>query len=422
MSDTKSVQPTIVKAGAVFDGVGPDLRGPTEILVIDGRIAEIDGTVSRPDGAETIDLSDRTVSPGFIDCHIHSELTPTRLLGTVHTESSAMKSLFALKGLKEMLDSGFTTVRDASGLDESNSTVDLKRAIDIGLIDGPRMLVAPHMLSGTAGHGEAPPLDSFYHRPWGGIVDGVDPIRAKVRHEVLIGADWIKVSLSGFFGFRRGDGPEEICWTQDELNACVETARDYGVHTMVHALGDESVRRSVKSGARSIEHASLASAETVKMIEDAGTYVVPTWIVTELFQSGAVTDVHKMPSGEGPPPEMPQVGIFLMGDQLAETQKHIAASDVKIAFGSDAGGFPHGEAWREFVAMVNGGISPLRALRAGMSTAAELLELPDHGQLKPGMVADIVAMQGDPLKDIEATGRVDFVMKQGAIHRRSDGA
>jgi imidazolonepropionase-like amidohydrolase len=414
-------RPTVLRAGAAFDGVSGTLRGPTEVLVIDGRIAEIDGSVSRPDGVEVVELGDRTLSPGFIDCHIHSQLTPERMLGTFYQESSAMKGLFALKSLRDMLNAGFTTVRDAASLDEEFSTVDLKRAVERGLVAGPRMIVCPHMLSGTSGHGETGVSDPSFHRPAIGVVDGADAIRTKVRQEVFGGADWIKVSLSGFFGFRPGDGPEEMAWTQAELDACVEAARDLGLDTCVHALGDESVKRTVRSGARSVEHASLASQEALDMVVEAGVYLVPTMLPIELFLSGAVVDVSG-PAGDAPKGPRPTFGLFAYDEQLAEVQHRIAASDAMIAFGSDAGGFPHGEAWMEFRAMVRSGMTTLRALRAGTSVAGELLRRPDLGRLTEGATADVVAMVGDPLADIEATSRVEFVMQQGRVHRRLDGA
>lgn len=410
--------PIVIRADSVFDGVDLRTSAETEILVIDGRIAELGDRVPRPDGAGEVDLRGYTVSPGFIDAHVHSELTLDRMLGIFHTESSALKALQALPGLRHMLDAGFTTVRDCGGLDDQYSTVALKQGQALGLIRGPEMLVAPHILGGTGGHAESPDLDPCYRTIGKGVIDGPDAIRAKTREEILGGADWIKVALTGFFGLRAGDGPEDISWSEAELRACVEAAADYGKDVAVHALGDASIIRAVRAGARSIEHATLVELATLDAIEASGVFVVPTMRVVRDFLSGAVVDVHD-PSGAAVT-ERPRFGLFAYDDKLAEVQHRIASSDVKIVYGSDTGGKPPMDAWQEFTAMVGYGVSPVRALRSATSVAAEMLRRPDLGALRVGATANIIAMAGDPIADITATSRVSFVMQRGTVHRRPE--
>ncbi|HWH26308.1 MAG TPA: amidohydrolase family protein [Pseudolysinimonas sp.] len=409
-------RPVVIRAAALFDGEDMRERPATEILVIDGRIAELGDTVPRPDDVEVIDLTGYTVSPGFIDAHVHSGLTLDRMLSTFYTESSVLKALHSLPGLAGMLNTGFTTVRDLGGLDTEYATVGLKKGIELGLITGPRMIVAPHIMSGTSGHGEPPQLDSEFRIRVRGVVDGPDAIRGRVREEILNGADWIKVALTGFFGDRPGEGHGHMSWTLAELEACVEAARDLDVDVAVHAISDESVKRAIQAGVRSIEHGSLMSQETLDLAEETGTYLVPTMrIIRDMF-SGAVVSVNEVQDGNEA--GLPTDGIFALKDDLLESQALIAQSNAKVVYGSDASGKSPLDLWGEFTAMVEYGVDPLRALRSATTLAAEMLRRPDLGALRVGALADVIALDGDPLTDIDATHRVTFVMKEGVVHKR----
>ena len=407
-------RPIVLAAGAAFDGDGPNLLGPTEISVAGGRIAAIGRAVPLLDGSIRIELGARTLAPGLIDAHVHCEMTPDRLLETFFRESSVLKALYAVTPMRTLLHSGFTTVRDCASLDPGFGTVDLRQAQERGLIEGPRLIVCPHMLSATGGHGDFAAL-----RPGVGreeyvcVGDGVDGVQLAVRRQARAGADWIKLAASGGFAGSGNDDPEHVTYSQQELCVAVETAADLGLRVAVHCYGDEAVRRSVRAGARSIEHASLASDATLERARDAGTYILPTmYFIQDRLR--ALDDPER---AAAMPPRM-RARFERHRERLVERQQAIVASGVKLALGSDAGPFPHADNWREFEALVAAGASTLQALRAGTSVAAELLELPDRGRLRVGGVADIVALDGDPLLDISAVGRVEFVMQAGTIIRQ----
>jgi len=407
-------RPTVISADAAFDGHGPALLGPTQILVIDGRIAEVGPGVDVPEDATRVNLGRRTLAPGLIDAHVHCQMTPERLLETFFDESSALKALYAVKPMRSLLHQGFTTVRDCASLDPGFGTVDLRRAQERGLIEGPRMIVCPHMVSSTGGHGDFAGLRPGLGRDeYVCVADGVDGVQLAVRRQARAGADWIKLAASGGFAGSGNDDPEHVTYSERELRAAVETAGDLGLHVAVHCYGDEAVRRSVVAGARSIEHASLASDDTLERARESGTYILPTMH----FIQDRLRALDDPPRAAAMPRHM-RVRFERYRDRLVDRQRAIVMSGVTLALGSDAGPFPHADNWREFEALVAAGASALQALRAGTSVAADLLELPDYGRLRQNAVADIVALDGDPLDDIAAVGRVAFVMQGGRIVRQ----
>jgi len=407
-------RPTIVSAERSFDGVGPRLAGRTEVLVADGRIQAVGDGLALPSDAHVVELPPGMVlAPGFIECHVHVQMTPERRLATFYQESSAMKTLHALAPLRSLLWHGFTTIRDASSQDIFFGTVDLKLAIEKGLIVGPRMLVCPNMLCGTGGHNDISGyVDSYFAQPLMGVSDGVEGVYRKVREQIRGGADWIKVSITGSFGGHPTEGPLQVTSSKEEMEAYVHAAGDFGLQVCVHAYGDDGVRRAVEAGARSIEHATLATEETLAMMADRGTYLVPTIFLFE-------NEFRRLddPEVARSVPRYAYDRFMAFREQIEATREIIGRSDVDVAFGSDAGPFSHDDANQEFGAMVRAGMTPLRALRGATSIAAEMLERPDIGRLAAGCSADLVAMSGDPLEDISATERVAFVMKQGCIYR-----
>ncbi|HTX07337.1 MAG TPA: amidohydrolase family protein [Solirubrobacteraceae bacterium] len=406
-------RPIALRADAAFDGDGPALLGPTQILVLAGRIVAIGPEVDVPEEAIRLDLGDRTLAPGLIDAHVHCEMTPERLLETFFAESSVLKALYAVKPMRTLLYQGFTTVRDCASLDPGFGTLDLRLAQQRGLIEGPKMIVCPHMLSATGGHGDFAALrPGLGQEEYVCVADGVDGVQLAVRRQARAGADWIKLAASGGFAGSGNDDPEHVTYTERELRAAVETAADLGLHVAVHCYGDEAVRRSVVAGARSIEHASLASDDTLELARNTGTYILPTMHFIQ-DRLRALDDPER---ARAMPPHM-RVRFERYRDRLLDRQQAIVTSGVRIALGSDAGPFPHADNWREFEALVAAGASPLQALRAGTSVAADLLELPDRGRLREGDTADIVAFDGDPLLDISVLGRVEFVMQAGRILR-----
>ena len=397
----------VLICGNVFDGISETLTGPAEILVQDNRIAQIARTVERPPGARVLDLSDRTVSPGFIDTHVHLTMDAATLAQQT-LQSSAAKALKGLSLAREYMQYGFTSLRDLGSVDPEWPTVDLRNALRAGLVDGPRLFVAAHILSASAGHGD---LRGFYAGRWNlpvsTLADDTGSIRALVRRERTFGSDWIKTANTGGY-FSPGDDPARLTWFDAELEALTATARQLGMPLAVHTGAAEGCKQAVRAGVRSLEHAYLIDADGIEMAEQAGTYIVPTMQMTQ-------EDLHSLEAGT-----LPAQAVWKFQrdtERILESQRLLAGSGVKIAYGTDCGMFPFSHGILEFQAMVKAGLSSVRSLQAGTSVAAELLGRDDLGVLAPGKLADIVAMPGDPIADIAATAKVDFVMKDGVVFR-----
>jgi imidazolonepropionase-like amidohydrolase len=409
-----STSGTLITGAKVWDGISAQ-AAPGEVLVVDGRIQRVADAIEAPPGARVVDLSGHTLTPGFMDCHVHVTLAPPVGL-MMALESSNAKTLKSLPRLRALLMNGFTTIRDLGCGDVDYPTIDLRNAVADGIIEGPRMVVAPHMISARGGHGDFSGMvaDEYQGccRPLElAAADGGDEIRTRVRQEIRAGADWIKFAATGGFA-SPSDDPGHATYSQEEMNVLVATAADLHIPVTPHSYGDEGIQRAVRAGVRSIEHGNLASPETMRMMQDAGVFMVPT---QHTILSGARRD-----EGDALWAAMPEHSRRKMQKYrgaLLDAAEHLAASDVRIAFGTDAGMFPHEDNWREFPMMVSTGITPLRALRAATSAAAELLQLDDLGVIAEGKTADLTAMPGDPFADIDVTGQVDFVMKDGVIYK-----
>lgn len=398
---------TVLVCGRMFDGTAEELTGPTEISIEGTRITSIRRSVNRPPGAQVIDLSDRTVSPGFIDTHVHLTMDAAHLVQQT-LESSASKALKGLSLAHEYMSYGFTTLRDLGSVDPEWPTIDLRNAINAGFVEGPRLVVAAHILSASAGHGD---LRGFYNPRWNlpvsAIADNAGSIKALVRREHTFGSDWIKTTNTGGY-FSAGDDPARVTWFDDEMEALTSTAYQLGMPVAVHTGAAEGCKQAIRFGARSIEHAYLIDSEALEMAEQIGSYIVPTMQMTQ-------EDLQELQAGTLP---CQAVWKFRRDNQnILKSQRLLAGSQVKIAYGTDCGMFPFSHGILEFQAMVKAGISPARALKAATSIAAELLGRDDLGVLAPGKLADIVAMPGDPIADIRATAKVDFVMKDGIVYR-----
>jgi imidazolonepropionase-like amidohydrolase len=390
---------TVVIAERCWDGLAGGLLGRRQVLVRDGRILQIDTRVPRPAGAEIVDLGEMVLLPGLIDCHVH----------LAQAASAAREALAAVPVLRTLLDHGFTTVRDLGARSPAHTMVAVRDAVASGILPGPRMYVAPRMISARGGHGDTTAPDSPGET--GALADGVDEIVRTVREQARDGADWIKFAATGGM-LSTFDHPHHVGYTEREMTALIGAARDRGLPTAAHAYGDEGVRRALRAGVTTIEHAELCSEETLAMIAASGRPVVPTMYTGYLHVD--LLDDDDFWIGK---PAGSRDKVAREADGIRAGLTRIARSDLTLAFGTDAGMFDHADNWREFPSLVRSGLSPLRALRAATTVAADLLGRPDLGRLTQGAVADLVAVPDDPFTDIEVLGEVGFVMKQGRIHR-----
>ena len=398
----------VLLCGRMFDGVSETLSGPMEILVEKNRITSVGRSVEHPPSAEVIDLSDRTVSPGFIDAHVHLTMDAANLARQT-LESSASKALKGLSLAREYMSFGFTTLRDLGSADPEWPTVDLRNAINAGVVQGPRIIVAAHIISASAGHGD---LRGFYNPRWtlpvSTIADDPASVKALVRREHVFGSDWIKTTNTGGY-FSAGDDPARVTWFDDEMEALTLTARQLGMPVAVHTGAAEGCKQAIRFGARSLEHAYLIDNEGLAMATQAGVYVVPTMQMTQ-------EDLRQLHDGS-----LPCQAVWKFrrdNEKILASQRLLAGSNVKVAYGTDCGMFPFSHGILEFQAMVGAGLTPIRVLKAATGVAAEMLQRTDLGVIAPGKLADIIAMPGDPLMDIAATANVDFVMKDGVVYRR----
>ena len=403
-----SAMATILRCGKIFDGKSAG-GGRTEILVDQGKIVWVSPSVGRPENALIVDLTKQTCLPGLIDTHAHLMFEPGDTDKQMVTRSSAAKTLHGFANARAMLLAGFTTVRVPGDQDMAWGAADLKRAVDSGLVQGPRMFVASHPLSSTGGHGDWSHFAPEFGIRGTALADGPDEIRKVVRNEFRNGSDWIKIMATGGF-LSAGDEPGTATYREEELRAAVEEAEALGHRVCAHAHGAEGIKRAVRAGVRSIEHGTFIDDAGLRLMEQKGAFLVPTWSALDWLRE------HAREAGF---PEYALEKLERYGPQLLERRAAVAKSRVRIAYGTDVGVYPQAEAWREFVSLVKSGIPPLRALRAATTEAADLLERQELGRLTPGGAADIVAVDGDPLQDIQAMGRVEFVMKGGEIVRHS---
>ena len=391
----------VLRCGDIIDGKADRGLGAGAIVVRGNRIESVGATASVPAGAREVDLRRMTCLPGLIDAHVHLRGTATRPI----ENSSAAKALAILGNAQAMLSHGFTTVRGLGEPDAYFAPVAVRDAIARGDFVGPRMVVAPHMMSTTGGHGDhsalAPDLD--IQVPNRVITGGPDGVRQAIREELKGGADWIKIAVTGGV-MSAGDNPNVTTMSTAELDAAVEETHRHFKKITVHAIGTEGLKAAVRAGVDNVEHAILIDDEGIELMKQKGTWLVPTiYVLNHVIDEGAKYGYRE---------ESIRKGRALREERDKRIRKAFAAG-IKVAFGSD-NIFPVEDSAREFAEMVRLGLTPMQAIKTATSNGAELLGLAGQvGTIEAGKLADIVAVSGNPLENIRVLESVQFVMRDG---------
>lgn len=405
---------TVIHAGRLIDGISEHPMTEMTLVLDEGKITKVvRGYLPAGEGDELVDLKAYTVLPGLMDMHTH--------LMSQHSKDSYTERFFmeesdyALRSTiyaRATLMAGFTTVRDLG--DNGINSVSLRKAINEKWIVGPRIFTAGKSLATTGGHADPTnALRGDYRRdagPLEGVINGADDARKAVRQRYKDGADLIKLTATGgvLSLAASGQNPQ---FTDEELKAIVQTAKDYNFTVAVHAHGAEGMKRAVMAGVDSIEHGTFMTDEIIGLMKERGTFWVPTNMAGEW--------VAKMAEQPGYFPEVVRPKAAAIGPAIRETFVRAHKAGVNIAFGTDSGVSPHGENAREFELMVAGGMSPMHAIQSATLSGARLLRIDDRlGSLAVGMIADVIAVKGNPLEDIKAMHDVVFVMKDGDVYKK----
>ncbi|MDY2585784.1 metal-dependent hydrolase family protein [Winogradskyella aquimaris] len=408
-----TAQNTYIHCGKLIDTESGKIRTEQTIVVSGSKIVSVTKGYQNPNSTEdtVIDLKSKTVMPGLIDMHVHieSETNPKSYLED-YTLNDADIAFNSVVNAKVTLMSGFTTVRDVGG---TGVNVSLRNAINVGKIEGPRIFTAENALATTGGH--ADPTNGAKRDlignpgPKEGVVNGVDDAKKAVRQRYKNGADLIKITATGgvLSVAKSGQNPQ---FTIEEIKAICETAKDYGFHVAAHAHGDEGMQRAILGGVKTIEHGTLMSAETMELMKKYDVYLVPT-ITAGKF----VSDKAKIP---GYYPDVVVPKALDIGPKIQDMFGRAYKAGVGIAFGTDAAVFYHGENGKEFSYMVEAGMPAMETIQSATVTNAMILNMANQlGQIKEGFIADIIAVNDDPTKNISTMENVVFVMKDGVIYK-----
>lgn len=398
----------VLEPDAVWTAGQPSPQKGWSVTVDGAKIVRVGPRIATPAGAEVVSLPGTTLIPGLIELHSHLLLHPyneTTWDDQVLKESPYYRTLRGGRDAARTLQSGFTTLRDLGSEGAADADVSLKKAIEDGVVEGPRLLVATWAIVATGTYGPRKGLRTDMELPQGAEeVSGEAEMASAVRRQSAAGADWIKL----YADYRTGpDGSTRPTFTQRELDVAVEIAHASGRPVAIHAAGDEGIRRAVLAGADTVEHGYGASEATFRLMKEKGTTYVPTLTApasTSQYFQGYV------PGKSAPTPSM------IAAEKAFRTALRLG---VNIGVGSDVGVFAHGESWRELDWMARYGMTPVQVLTAATAGNAKVLRRDgDLGRLQDGYLADIVAVEGDPTQDLTAIKNVNFVMKGGKIHRR----
>jgi imidazolonepropionase-like amidohydrolase len=413
----RSDRPIHLRGARLLDVAKGELVEPGELLIEAERIAEV-APMSVPPDASVVDVGDVTLLPGLMDMEVNlllggpdhaSPLNPVQ-------DDPAVRTLRAVANARRTLQAGFTTVRNLGLFVQTGGLlldVALKKAIDLGWIDGPRVVPAGHAITPTGGHLDPTMFQAFapHIMPLTveeGIANGISEVRKAVRYQIKHGAQLIKVCASG--GVMSHTGPAGAQqYSDEELRAIADEAHRAGLKVAAHAHGDDGIRAAIEAGIDCIEHGSLMSDATLDLMIERGTFLVATTYLADGM------DVSRAA------PELQAKAAEVFPRARATISKAIARG-ARVACGTDAPAIPHGRNARELIALVDRGMTPLEAIRAATTVSAELIDVDDRGRLEAGLLADVIAVPGDPLVDIRATEKVQFVMKGGQVYRHDDAA
>ena len=404
----------LLHVGNLIDTNSGEISKAMTIRIVGNKISEVTKGYANPKkDDEIIDLKQSFVLPGFMDMHVHlaQEYVPK-----AERESKIepeFRALFAANAASKTLMAGFTSVRNLG--DGGMETISLREAIKKGLAIGPRIFTSGKTIATTGGHGDPTngmPKDNYSPpTPEEGVIDSPEEAVKAVRQRYKDGTDGIKITATGgvLSVAKSGENPQ---FTNAELTAIIATANDYGLWTAAHAHGKEGMKRAVIAGINSIEHGTYMDQEVMDLMKARGTYYVPT-----IMAGDWVAKKAKIPNFF---PALVKPKAEKIGPQIQSTFAMAYKAGVKIAFGTDSGVSAHGDNWQEFILMTDAGMSNKDALKSATIETAKLLRVEDKlGQIKPGMLADIIAVQNDPIRDISTVKNVSFVMKDGVIYKQN---
>jgi len=403
---------TLLHVGNLLDTNNGEISKAVTIRIKGNKILEVTKGYATPKkNDQIVNLKQSYVMPGFMDMHVHlaQEYVPkAERRSKIEPE---YRALFAANAASKTLMAGFTSVRNLG--DGGMETISLRDAIKEGLVIGPRIFTSGKTIATTGGHGDPTngmPKDNYSPpSPEEGVIDSPEDAKKAVRQRYKDGADGIKITATGgvLSVAKSGENPQ---FTNEELNSIVATANDYGLWTAAHAHGKEGMKRAVIAGINSIEHGTYMDQEVMDLMKSKGTYYVPT-----IMAGDWVAEKAKIPNFF---PALVKPKAEKIGPQIQSTFAKAYKAGVKIAFGTDSGVSAHGDNWQEFILMTNAGMTNQDALKSATIETAKLLRIEDKlGQIKPGMLADIIAVQQNPVEDISTVENVIFVMKDGVIFK-----